>query len=173
MNKKSILIRTLCATTLLTVALAGAGCASVFNGGNRRVAIDSIPTGAVGTVTNANDGSHVRTDITPFVVTMDPKRSFFTGQSYNLKLEFPGHPVTNIPLKSSLSGWYFVNLPFANVIGLLIVDPATGAMWNISPDQTNLPAGASVDVSKNRKVIVVKLASQVTEAEKAAMVRVN
>lgn len=173
MNKKSILIRTLCATTVLTAALAGAGCATIAHGGQRRMAIDTIPSGAVGTVTNANNGALVRVDTTPFIVTMEPKRAFFRGQSYNLKLEFPGHPTANIHLKSSVSGWYVGNLAFGAVIGMLIVDPATGAMWNISPDKTTLPAGTSIEVAKDNKSFVVKLASEVTAAEQATMVRVN
>lgn len=32
-----------------------------------------------------------------------------------------------------MNGWYIGNLLFGGIIGLLIVDPATGAMWTLIP----------------------------------------
>ncbi len=45
-------------------------------------------------------------------------------------------------IDSSLSGWYIGNLLFGGIVGLLIVDPATGAMWK-------LPENTSTSLTKN------------------------
>lgn len=37
-----------------------------------------------------------------------------------------------VTLTTGPSGWYVGNVVFGGLIGLLIVDPATGAMWGIS-----------------------------------------
>jgi hypothetical protein len=46
-------------------------------------------------------------------------------------------------LDSSVSGWYFGNLAFGGVIGMLIVDPLTGAMYNLTPDKIDQPLTGS------------------------------
>jgi hypothetical protein len=52
-----------------------------------------------------------------------------------------------MPVHFKLDGWYIGNIVFGGLIGMLIVDPATGAMWkienehiseNLQPSQTNL-----------------------------------
>ncbi len=37
-------------------------------------------------------------------------------------------PVT---FDTKLDGWYFGNLIFGGLLGILIIDPATGAMWRL------------------------------------------
>jgi hypothetical protein len=40
--------------------------------------------------------------------------------------------VQSVPLTAKINGWYFGNLLFGGIIvGMLIVDPATGAMWTL------------------------------------------
>ena len=60
------------------------------------------------------------------------------------------------------------------LIGMLAVDPATGAMWNIAPDkiQRKLDAGQNALI-KNKTGFVVVLASELTPAEREQMVRLN
>lgn len=36
-----------------------------------------------------------------------------------------------VPVNYKLNGWYFGNLLLGGVIGMLIVDPATGSMWKL------------------------------------------
>jgi hypothetical protein len=38
-----------------------------------------------------------------------------------------------LKIKSKIDGWYFGNLIFGGLIGLVIVDPLTGSMWTLSP----------------------------------------
>ena len=42
-----------------------------------------------------------------------------------------GYPRQGGTVDTELSGWYLGNFLFGEVIGLLIIDPATGAMWRL------------------------------------------
>jgi len=114
------------------------------------------------------------TNTTPFIAQLSTKYGYFKGQDYRLVFEMPGHPTAEVNLTSSVSGWYFANLVFGGVIGMLIVDPLTGAMFNLSPekiDQTLTATQASV--IRDRTGFSVVLASQITEQQRTQMVRVN
>lgn len=171
---QTIFIRTLCVATLTATVLMGTGCASIVHGGSRTVMVSSVPAGAKATITNANTAQAISVNTTPFTVSLDPKRGYFKGQSYTLKLELPGYAPTEVVLKSKLSGWYWGNIIFGGVIGLVVVDPLTGSMWNLAPDkieQSLTPTQATL--IKNREGFVVVLASQLTDREKASLVQVN
>jgi len=56
---------------------------------------------------------------------------FFQRAKYTIKFTKPGFATQTIPLEASVNGWYFGNLVFGGWIGMLIVDPATGAMYRI------------------------------------------
>jgi hypothetical protein len=85
---------------------------------------------------------------------------------------YPAPAVVN--LDSSVSGWYFGNLAFGGVIGMLIVDPLTGAMFNLTPDKIDQPLTSSqTQVIRQGKGVLVVMVSQTTEQERANMVRVN
>ena len=61
-----------------------------------------------------------------------------------------------------------------SLIGMLIVDPITGAMYNLKPEKIEQPLAASqAQVNRDGKGVLVVLASQTTEPERADMVRVN
>jgi hypothetical protein len=54
----------------------------------------------------------------------------------------PGYEPAEVQLKPSLSGWYFGNILFGGLIGMVAVDPNTGAMFNLMPnkvEQTLVP----------------------------------
>jgi hypothetical protein len=55
-------------------------------------------------------------------------------------LEAPGYPKKEVFLDTTLRwGWYlFGNVVFGGLIGILIVDPATGAMWALDVDDNEL-----------------------------------
>jgi len=120
------------------------------------------------------DGMIVTTQTTPCIVSLDPKRGYFKGQSYNLKVELPGYKSTEVELHTQLSGWYFGNIIFGGLIGLVIVDPLTGSMWNIAPDEIDQRLSSSqVSIIREHKGFVVVLASQITDSERQRMIRIN
>jgi len=158
---------------LLGLVLLGGGCASILHSGNRNLTINTDPAGAKATIAKLG-GETVAIQTTPCTVSLDPKRGYFKGQAYQLRLELPGYRTAEVTLQPTLSGWYWGNIVFGGLIGMVAVDPVTGAMWNIEPsriEQKLSPAQASL--IRNRSGFVVVLASELTAAERAAMTKLN
>ena len=47
-------------------------------------------------------------------------------------------PAKIYPIDTELDAWYFGNILLGGVIGMLIVDPATGAMYKLSTDYLHI-----------------------------------
>jgi hypothetical protein len=158
---------------LLCAGLTLGGCASIFHSGNREITINTEPTGAKASISKlAGDVVNVQT--TPCTVSLNPRRGYFKGQSYLLKLELLGYKTAEITLRPTLSGWYFANIIIGGAIGMVAVDPATGAMWNLAPDKIEQKLSADqASLIKNRNGFIVVLASELTDNERKRMVRIN
>jgi hypothetical protein len=108
------------------------------------------------------------------VAQLSPRYSYFKGQNYRLVFELPGHAPAEVNLESELGGWYLGNLVFGGLIGMLIVDPMTGAMYNLAPEKIEQPLTASqAEVIRHGKGVLVVMTSQLTANERAEMVKVN
>ena len=124
--------RWLCVTALL---VAVCGCASIVSKTNYPVAIDSAPSGVSFFVTDAS-GGRVHSGTTPATVTLNTKGGYFKSQAYTIHLERPGMPVQKHAIRTGVDGWYWGNLLLGGLIGMLIVDPLTGAMYRMPPTVT-------------------------------------
>lgn len=103
-----------------------------MDGGRRKIHIDSDPTGARVTIYD-RDNEEVEANTTPFVARLERRSGYFRGEEYRLVFELAGYQKTEAMVRSSLNGWYFGNIGFGGLIGFLIVDPLTGAMWTLGP----------------------------------------
>ena len=165
----------------VVLGLAGAsafagGCASIVHNGNRDIAINSDPPGATASIRKSGGGVDevVTVQKTPCTVSLDPRKGYFKGQNYTLRLELSGYQTAEIELTPKMSGWYWGNLVFGGLIGMLAVDPATGAMWNIEPSKIDQKlSGGQSSLIKNETGFLVVLVSDLTPAEREHMVRVN
>lgn len=110
--------------------LALSGCASIVSKSNYPVRIDSTPPGAFVTIKD-NSGRVIQQATTPLVVTLDASDGFFSNARYQFLFEKEGYNSTLQMLSAKIDGWYVGNIVFGGLIGLLIVDPATGAMWKL------------------------------------------
>jgi hypothetical protein len=158
---------------VLAVSLMAGGCATIVHSGPRAIPIASTPPGAQVSVYD-RDNKLVMTNVTPFTAKLSSKYAYFKGPKYRLVFDMPGHYRSEINLTSSVSGWYFGNLLIGGVIGMLIVDPLTGAMYNLAPEkiqQRLSPAQAAV-IEDGEGVMVVLL-EQTTPAERQQMVRLQ
>jgi len=167
------MFRSACVLVVVAASTAVCGCATIVHSGPRSIPVASTPAGAkVSIYDRAN--TLVMSNTTPFVAPLNTKFGYFKGQTYRLVFEMPGYDPTEITLDSSVSGWYFGNLIFGGLIGMLIVDPLTGAMFNLKPEKIEQPLSASqAQLIRNGRGILVILASQATPQERTAMVRVN
>jgi hypothetical protein len=167
------MLRKISLIALLGAGTAIVGCATIVHGGPRAISVSSTPVGAKVSIYDRSN-SLVETNTTPFVAQLPTKYGYFRGQSYRLVFESPAHQTAEVNLKPTLSGWYLGNLVFGGLIGMLIVDPLTGAMYNLTPEKIEQPLSASqAEVIRDRKGLLVVLASQATERERAEMVRIN
>jgi hypothetical protein len=161
--------RSLALVSVLVAAALGSGCATIVHGGPRSIPIASNPPGATVSIYD-RDGKEVSKQTTPFTASLRTKYKYFAGQNYKLVFEMAGYRKQEVELRSTMSGWFWGNLAFGGVIGMFIVDPNTGAMYNLAPnkiEQTLAPETAA-DV-RDGKGFVVILKSQATAGELAAM----
>ncbi|HET6922661.1 MAG TPA: hypothetical protein VFI16_05895 [Anaeromyxobacteraceae bacterium] len=119
------------------------GCASIIKGTTHDVSINSNPTGASVKIYKAEGGALVAEGTTPYVAPLKRGDGFFAKGRYRVVIEKPGLPTREIAIDASVNGWYIAgNLLLGGLIGWLIIDPATGAMWSLDPDQINVDLGA-------------------------------
>jgi hypothetical protein len=120
-------------------------CASI-------VTISSNPPGANFTLKKAN-GMAMSTGTTPATITLNSSEGYFQPAKY--VVEFNRKGITqSLPLNASINGWYFANFLFGGIIGLLIVDPATGAMWRLD-DNAIATFNQTAEVPKHRGLRIV------------------
>lgn len=162
------------ATAVSLLGLFGSGCASIVHGGARNVTINSQPAGAHVVITNTRTGSAVHSGTTPMTVSLSPKGGYFRGQAYTVSFKLDGYQPAEVQIKPTMSAWYLGNVIFGGLIGLIVVDPLTGAMWNLSPDKIEQPLSAQqAQLIKQQDGFVVVLLSSLTESEKSHLVRIN
>jgi hypothetical protein len=105
-------------------------CCSIVSKSSYPVTISSNPPGANFTLKKAN-GMAMSTGVTPATITLNSSEGYFQPAKYVVEFTRKGVSQT-VPLNASINGWYFGNLLFGGIIiGMLIVDPATGAMWRL------------------------------------------
>lgn len=99
------------------------------------------------------NGLTVYQGTTPSIVTLTAAAGYFSPAKYQVEFTKKGCPTQTVPLTATIDGWYFGNLLFGGILGMVIVDPATGAMWKL-PDNVNtsLTSVASIQ-SENGKTI--------------------
>lgn len=115
--------------TLALIVFPLSGCASIVGGGsNQPVLVESQPSGADVEVTNRS-GQSVYDGQTPAQFTAERGAGFFKKEIYTISLDGDGYkPVTHV-IEPGINGWYWGNIVLGGVVGMLIVDPATGAMY--------------------------------------------
>ncbi|USD62145.1 hypothetical protein J4N45_05020 [Vibrio sp. SCSIO 43140] len=115
---------------LLVAASYLSGCATIVSKDTYPLNIASQPTQARYEIKN-EDGTTIDQGTTPSTITLNASNGFFDGADYTITYTKDGfEPVTHT-ITSKVDGWYVGNILFGGFIGLLIVDPATGAMWKL------------------------------------------
>jgi diacylglycerol kinase family enzyme len=106
------------------------GCASIVSGTKQEVAFRSTPPGATVTVDGENHGG------TPMTLKLSRK------SRHEVSFALDGYQPYEMSLTKSLNGWYFGNILFGGIIGL-VVDAANGAMYKLTPKQVEAMLGAA------------------------------
>jgi hypothetical protein len=141
----------------VAVLVALSGCASIVSGRDTPVAVNSVPDGAMFTVVDES-GMVAHKGVTPASVTLPRSEGYFDGRDYTLTFEKEGYNSAQTDLRTQPSAWYLLgNLGFGGLIGWLVVDPATGAIWTFNKDQitqtlTEKPAPVAPTATKASSV---------------------
>ena len=110
------------------------GCASIVSKKRYDVVFSTEPQGAVVTVRNV-DGSILHRDTTPTGVRLSASAGYFDPAQYYVSYEKDGlQPVKQV-ISAKIDPYYIGNIVFGGLVGWLIVDPATGAMWQLEENQ--------------------------------------
>ena len=71
---------------------------------------------------------------TPMRVDLKSSDGYFSRAEYYVELVKAGYKPITVPVTFKIEGWYFANILLGGLIGMVIVDPATGAMWKLPAD---------------------------------------
>lgn len=143
-------MRILKSSLLLAAVFLFTGCASIVSKSSWPFSVDSYPSGAEVRITNKR-GVEVFRGKTPTAMRLKSGAGFFSKESYVVTFLLNGYETKKVNVECKLNGWYFGNIVFGGFIGLLIVDPATGAMYKLdSPGVTeNLDRKSANTISLN------------------------
>lgn len=141
----------------LVIGFLFSGCASIVSGSYQTIDFRSQPSGASLTVDGVEYG------ITPAVVDLK-RKGRLAGESsskktYEVVIEMPGYYPYEIELRREVNGWFFGNVLFGGIIGL-IIDAATGSMYKLTPDQIIATMGrttASTNKGEDKIYVTVGL----------------
>ena len=161
---KKLIQSSVCVTMALLT-----GCASIIDGGPKSVTIRSTPPGAALTIVNVKSGQAVHSGTTPATVVLARSNGFFQSASYTATVEKNGKK-QSITITSNVGGWYLGNILFGGLLGILIVDPATGAMWTFSNPDYHIDLGASSSVTDGNRTLSVMTIDQLTSEQRKHLV---
>lgn len=125
---------------LFSVLFVFSGCATIIKGsGPQGINFKSEPADAKLTVIDLRNGNVMANTKTPQVVLLPKDAGYFKYAKYQVTFEKEGYDKKEVNLESNASGWYIAgNLVFGGLIGWLIVDPASGAMWTFDPEHVSV-----------------------------------
>lgn len=157
---------------LIPAALAIlSGCASIISDSQYPVSISSTPAGANFEVRN-RAGQVIHSGTTPGSVTLKSGAGYFKGEVYTIAFRKEGFTAEQTTLNTSLDGWYWGNILFGGLIGMLAVDPATGAMYKLPEDTAATLAPLTADAKAADSLTLMTL-DQVPEHLREQLIPIN
>jgi len=154
-------------TCIVCIVSIFSSCASIVSKSNWPISIDTSPDHASVVITNKK-GTEVFSGKTPAAMKLRSGSGFFSKESYVVTLSMRGYETKKINLECKINGWYFGNIFLGGLIGMLIVDPATGAIFRLDDNDiyqmlekhqstTDLKIINLQDVPDSLKANIVKL----------------
>ena len=137
------------------------------------VTFDSNPTGANIVITDKS-GNRMFEGRTPATLTLSASRGFFQPAVYHIEASMQGYGTGRTTLSAGLDGWYIGNILFGGLIGMLIVDPATGAMWKLDDRiVVNLGAQTAALLEDAERALHIVTIDQIPNQYRRYLIRVN
>lgn len=148
-------MRILVILLLAAMLVADSGCCSIMCGDEKTVNIDSNPKGAEFEIMNPL-GDIIVKGITPTNTTLKRGRGWFLAGDYKITFHKVGYEDITVPIKQGLETfWYFGgNFVFGGLLGIIIIDPATGAMYTIEDVNVALIPKSVVQTPEGPKKVI-------------------
>lgn len=128
-----------------SIALLATGCASIFSEQTYPVHITSEPPRASIEIRDEG-GNVVYNGATPATVKLASSAGYFDGERYTVTFRKPGFDDEQFVIESGVDGWYWGNILIGGLLGMLIIDPATGAMFDL-PEKAGATMKPVVEVA--------------------------
>ena len=145
-------------------------CASILSKSTYPLSINSNPSTAKISIPDKK-GKEIYLGNTPATVRLQAGAGFFSRAEYQVKFSSPGYDEKIVPITFKLDGWYFGNLFLGGVLGMLIIDPATGAMWKIETEFLNETlTGTTASIDPKMKIVNI---NEIPEKWKTHLIKVN
>ena len=151
-------------------SLATSGCATIVAKSSQTITVTSVPDAASVSIVNKS-GTPVHSGTTPITVTLKKGRGYFKPESYTIRFAKDGYQAREVTVRGEVNGWYFGNVIFGGLIGLLAVDPATGAMYTLKPDAVGATLDSlKVSLTDNGQSLTVILLASVPQTQQDQLV---
>ena len=111
-------------------------CATLFTSTKYPVTFNSTPEGAGITIEN-RAGVVVFDGKTPASVKLKSSAGYMKKEEYKVTFTKDGYAQKVVHISAELDGWYIGNILIGGWLGMLIVDPLSGAMYKIARGQRN------------------------------------
>lgn len=153
--------------------LLNSSCATIIGKSKYPFTVSTKPESATVSIKN-HKGEVIAKDKTPFTLELKSGKGYFKRAKYEATIVLDGYKEQTVSLnfESKLDGWYFGNLIFGGVIGMLIVDPLTGAMYKPTNQYINvqlIPLNTSIDVP----TLQIYNLADIPEEMREHLVRIN
>lgn len=146
-------------------------CATIFGKSSYPVSISTSPSGANVSIADKK-GREIYKGQSPATVTLKSSAGFFSRAEYRVTLTAPGFTERIVPINYKLNGWYFGNIFIGGLLGMLIIDPATGAMWKLETPPIFVTLNKET-VSANEPSLKIMDLKDVPQEMKEQLVRIN
>ena len=121
----------------IIISIIYSSCATIMSGSTQKIPITTQPSGAKITIYDINNNIVYKGE-SPTTTVLKKGSGFFKKQSYRVVIEKEGYEKIEIIIDADISGWYlFGNFFLGGLVGWLLVDPLTGAMYTLNPDSIN------------------------------------
>lgn len=140
--KKSIILKS------LLIGFLFSSCATIVSGSKQNIKFSSNPSDATIFIDEVEAGK------TPFAIKLSKKRE------HHIMIKLDGYQTYETNLTKKINGWYFGNIFLGGLVGL-IIDPITGAMYNLTPKEINAELNKGTVFRVNNKDIYITVALNV------------
>lgn len=165
--KKSI-IRLIAVSLIVSFFMPS--CATIMGKSSYPISMNSNPQGAEIIIKNKK-GEEVYRGTTPASAKLPASSKYMSGETYAITLKYPGYKDHTSYVYSTINGWYFGNILLGGLIGMLIVDPLTGAMYKLDDGQVNATLVKSTE--KDEAKLEIMNINDIPQEMKDKLVRID